>query len=301
MIAFLSGGTGTPKLLQGMRELVYDREIGVVVNTADDIRVSGNHISPDIDTVLYLFAGLLNTDTWWGMRGDTFATHRFLRELGHHEVMAIGDRDRAVHIARGEMLREGAGLTAATRALCERFSVEAAILPMTDSEVTSVVETGEGPVHYQEYWVRHRGELDITGVRREWTGDRVTTPEVRDLLRGCEAVVIGPSNPVTSIGPILECGGIREILRDRFVVAISPFIGDAPVSGPAAALMRAVGEEPTSLGTARLYGDLVDLFIQDDRDRVEVPGAVRLDTLMTTPRRSEALAWEIRALIREAT
>lgn len=301
MIAFLSGGTGTPKLLQGMRELVYDREIGVVVNTADDIRVSGNHISPDIDTVLYLFAGLLNTDTWWGMRGDTFATHRFLRELGHQEVMAIGDRDRAVHIARGEMLREGAGLTAATRALCERFSVEAAILPMTDSEVTSVVETGEGPIHYQEYWVRHRGELAITGVRREWTGDRVTTPEVRDLLGGCEAVVIGPSNPVTSIGPILECGGIREMLRDRFVVAISPFIGDAPVSGPAAALMRAVGEEPTSLGTARLYGDLVDLFIQDDRDRVEVPGAVRLDTLMTSPRRSEALAWEIRALIREAT
>ncbi|MGC9435749.1 MAG: 2-phospho-L-lactate transferase [Methanomicrobiales archaeon] len=301
MIAFLSGGTGTPKLLQGMRELVYDREIGVVVNTADDIRVSGNHISPDIDTVLYLFAGLLNTDTWWGMRGDTFATHRFLRELGHQEVMAIGDRDRAVHIARAEMLREGAGLTAATRALCERFSVEAAILPMTDSEVISVVETGEGPVHYQEYWVRHRGELAITGVRREWTGDRVTTPEVRDLLEGCEAVVIGPSNPVTSIAPILECEGIREILRDRFVVAISPFIGDAPVSGPAAALMRAVGEEPTSLGTARLYGDLVDLFIQDDRDRVEVPGAVRLDTLMTTPRRSEALAWEIRALIREAT
>ncbi|MHC1626097.1 MAG: 2-phospho-L-lactate transferase [Methanoculleaceae archaeon] len=300
MIAFLSGGTGTPKLLQGMREVVYDREIGVVVNTAEDIWISGNHVSPDIDTVLYLFAGLLNTGRWWGIRGDTFTTHRFLRECGHEEMMAIGDRDRAIHILRGEMLRRGAGLTEVTRSLCKRFSVEAEILPMTDTPVASMVETADGPIHFQEYWVRHRGEIPIRRVYREWEGEKKTTPEVESLLKRSEAVVIGPSNPVTSISPILECGGIREILEDRFVVAVSPFIGDAPVSGPAAALMRAVGEEPTSLGTARLYGGLVDVFIQDIRDRVEVPGAVRLDTLMTNRQKSEALAWEIRSIIREA-
>ncbi|MDD5418794.1 MAG: 2-phospho-L-lactate transferase CofD family protein, partial [Methanomicrobiaceae archaeon] len=141
MITFLSGGTGTPKLLRGMQELMEDRDFGVVVNTAEDIWLSGNHLSPDLDTVMYLFAGMLDTSRWWGIRGDTFTSHEFLQKLGIDEFIMVGDLDRAVHIARGEMIRGGLSLTEATEGLCRRLGVQAAILPMTDTEVTTMIVT----------------------------------------------------------------------------------------------------------------------------------------------------------------
>ncbi|HOB18872.1 MAG TPA: 2-phospho-L-lactate transferase [Candidatus Methanoculleus thermohydrogenotrophicum] len=298
MITFLSGGTGTPKLLRGMLDLLDERDIAVVVNTAEDIWLSGNHLSPDVDTVIYLFAGILDTERWWGIRDDTYITHDLLGRLGVEEFITIGDRDRAVHVARGEMLRGGMRLTEVTRTICERLGVRATVLPMTDSVVTTYVRTQQGEMHFQEYWVKHRGALAIEDVVRRSREPPVATPEVIEAIEASDAVVIGPSNPITSISPILECAGVREALRRHgCVIAVSPFIGDAPVSGPAAALMRASGREPSSAGTYALYEDFMDIFIQDTRDPVEIEGALRFDTLMVYRGKSLDLAKSIVTLI----
>jgi len=290
MITFLSGGTGTPKLIRGARKHRADTEITVVVNTAEDIWISGGHLSPDIDTLLYLFSGLLNTGTWWGIVGDTFRTHEELLRMGVDEYIGIGDRDRAVHIARGELLKSGSSLTEATRILGERMGIAATILPMTDEQVATLIRTGDRVIHYQEYWVKHRGSLPIDEIIRYAPTGPSATDEVLSAIESSDMVIIGPSNPVTSILPILECEGIIPVLMDAFVIAVSPFIGDAPISGPAAALMQARGLSPDSRSTAALYRDIIDLFVQDIRDPVDVAGSLRFDTLMTGEEQSASLA-----------
>lgn len=298
MITFLSGGTGTPKLLRGMQKVVDRHEISVIVNTAEDIWISGNHLSPDLDTVMYLFAGILNTDTWWGIRNDSFTTHEEIIRLGVDEFISIGDKDRAVHIARGEMLRKGMRLTNATKILCDRFGVRENVLPMTDSEVTTQVKTDLGLIHFQEYWVRAKGKIDIEKVVRSYVEPPIATEEVLSVIDASDTIVIGPSNPITSISPILACEGMKNALLEKFVIAVSPFIGNAPISGPAGALMQAEGFEPSSLGTFNCYEGITDIFVQDIRDPVVVKQSVRLDTLMTDEEKSVALSREILSLSR---
>ncbi|MDT8357338.1 MAG: 2-phospho-L-lactate transferase [Methanomicrobiaceae archaeon] len=300
MITFLSGGTGTPKLIRGMRAHVDDSEIAVVVNTAEDMWLSGNHLSPDIDTVLYLFAGTLNTETWWGIRGDTFLTHDELLRLGEEEYIAVGDRDRAVHIARAAMLKRGESLTHATARLADSMGVCARILPMADTQVATWVGTDAGPIHFQEYWVKYRGKRGITEVTWRYETPPEATREVLDAIRSSDAVIIGPSNPITSIGPILGCEGVREELQNQYVIAVSPFIGNEPLSGPAKALMEACGYEPNSADMHRLYEDFCDIVVQDIRDPVRVKGSVRLDTIMTDEGKSRQLAGEILSLVRKS-
>ena len=290
MITFLSGGTGTPKLLRGARMELPDHRIGVVVNTAEDLWISGNHLSPDIDTVMYLFSGDLNTATWWGMKDDTFATHEEAKKLGVEEFIRIGDRDRAVHIARGELLRSGKSLTEATIRLCRAMGIGATILPMADDEVATLIRSGDTTMHFQEYWVKKRGNVPVDEVIRAPSSPPPASEAALSLLRESEAIVIGPSNPITSILPILECRGVCEALSDRFVVAVSPFIGDAPVSGPAGELMKARGYESNSRAAFGIYEPVIDLFVQDIRDTADVPGALCFDTLMTSPEKSRELA-----------
>lgn len=290
MITFLSGGTGTPKLIRGARRYLADTGISAVVNTAEDIWISGGHLSPDIDTLLYLFSGQLNTGTWWGIKGDSFRTHEDLLRMGIDEYIGIGDHDRAVQIARGELLKGGMTLTRATRTLCERMGIAATILPMTDQEVATLIRTGDHVIHYQEYWVKYRGSCAIDEVIRYTPAGPWATGEVLAAIESSDRVIIGPSNPITSILPILECEGVIPALMDAFVIAVSPFIGDAPVSGPAAALMRARGLTPDSRSTAALYQDIVDIFVQDVRDPVVVAGSLRLDTLMSGEEQSASLA-----------
>lgn len=297
MITFLSGGTGTPKLLRGMQKVMDRHQIAVIVNTAEDIWISGNHISPDIDTVMYLFAGILNTDTWWGVRNDTFTTHDEATRLGLDEFIAIGDRDRAVHIARGEMLKNGMRLTNVTKVLCERFGVRETVLPMTDTAVTTQVMTDLGLIHFQEYWVRAKGTLDVQEVVRSFAEPPAATEEVLTTIEASDAIVIGPSNPITSILPILSCEGMGPALRNKFVIAVSPFIGHAPVSGPAGALMEAAGYEPSAIGTFNCYNGIPDIFVQDIRDEVQVSHSVRFDTLMTDEEKCISLARNILSLI----
>ncbi|HWQ67789.1 MAG TPA: 2-phospho-L-lactate transferase [Methanospirillum sp.] len=296
MITFLSGGTGTPKLMEGVRLVLDDADISVIVNTAEDLWYQGGHISPDIDTVLYLFADILNTGTWWGIRGDTFGTHDQLTFLGVDTYLAVGDRDRGVQLLRGELLHQGMTLSQATTDLSNRLGVRAAIIPMTETPYTTMIRTSQGTIHFQEYWVKHRGTIPVLEVLRDPARPPVAAESALDAIRSSDLVVIGPSNPITSILPILECTGIREALVGRFVVAVSPFIGDRPVSGPARDLMIAQGLEPTSAGVAEIYGDLIDLFIQDVRDPVQVPGALRTDTLMITP----TVATDLMRFIHEA-
>jgi len=281
-----------------MQKVMDHHEISVIVNTAEDIWISGNHISPDLDTVMYLFAGILNTDTWWGIRNDSFTTHDEITKLGIDEFIAIGDRDRAVHIARGEMMRNGVRLTNATKILCDRFGVRENILPMTDTEVTTQVKTDLGLIHFQEYWVRAKGKIEIDRVVRSYHEPPVATVEVLAAIEASDAVIIGPSNPITSISPILACEGIKSAIMEKFVIAVSPFIGNNPISGPAGALMRAAGFDPNSIGTSNCYKGIFDIFMQDNRDPIEVGNSVRFDTMMTDEEKSVALAQEILFLVR---
>jgi len=290
MISLFSGGTGTPKLIRGIRKLVKDSEITVIVNTAEDIWMSGNHVSPDIDTVIYLFAGILNTETWWGIANDSFTTHNEVGRFGEEEFIAIGDKDRAIHIIRGMMLNKGIRLTECTKEICRIFGIEATILPMTDTPVTTIVSTPHGFIHFQEFWVKYKGMLPIERLQRNFSTQPTASQEVLDAIDKSDGVIIGPSNPITSIMPIIECFGIREALVKNRVIAISPFIGNKPVSGPAEALMKAWGCEPSSLGTFSLYKNLIGGFIQDIRDEEYVPGAYRFDTLMTDLSKSTKLA-----------
>ncbi len=290
----LSGGTGTPKLLQGLRRLIPDEKITVIVNTAEDIMISGNLVSPDVDTVLYLFSGQLDDAKWWGVRNDTFHTHNALKKMGVNEKLMIGDTDRATHILRSELMRKGACLTEATSQLSTSFRIRARVLPMCDEKVDTMITTPQGEMHFQDFWIGAHGEPDVLDVKIKGLEKANSTREVMEALGSDDNVIIGPSNPITSIGPILSLKHIRGILSFKKVIAISPIIGNAPVSGPAGKFMKACGFPISSKGVAEFYGDILDMMIIDERDTVDEKNfpvrTVRCDTMMTSIERSEALA-----------
>jgi LPPG:FO 2-phospho-L-lactate transferase len=290
----LSGGTGTPKLLQGLRKLIPDEEITVIVNTAEDIMISGNHVSPDVDTVLYLFSGQLDHAKWWGARNDTFHTHNALKKIGINEKLMIGDADRATHILRSELMRKGACLTEATSQLSTSFRIRARVLPMCDEKIDTMITTPQGEMYFQDFWIGAHGEPDVLDVKIKGLEKANSTREVMEALGSDDNVIIGPSNPITSIGPILSLKHIREILSFKKVIAISPIIGNAPVSGPAGKFMKACGFPISSKGVAEFYGDILDMIIIDERDTVDEKNfpvrTERCDTMMTSIEKSEALA-----------
>jgi LPPG:FO 2-phospho-L-lactate transferase len=265
-------------------------EISVIVNTAEDIWISGNHISPDLDTIMYLFAGILNTDSWWGVRNDTFTTHDEITRLGMDEFIAIGDKDRAVHIVRGRMMRDGMRLTNVTKFLWLGVRQNAS---MTDTEVTTQIKTALGLIHFQEYWVRAKGKIEIELVVRSYKNPPVATEEGLAVIEASEAVVIGPSNPITSISPILACEGMTQAIRTGN--NCQSFPGNSPFNG-LRRLMQAAGFEPNSQGTLECYEGITDIFVQDIRDSVRIDNSVRFDTLMTSEEKSVALAREILSL-----
>jgi len=289
MLSILSGGTGTPKLLRGFKD---SEDISVIVNTAEDVWVSGNKVTPDIDSVIYTIAGLIDDAKWWGIKGDTFNTFRALEEMGYFEEIMLGDRDRATCIYRTDMLNGGSTLTEATGDLCNVFRIKTNVLPMSEHDITSVIATPLGDMHFQDFWVAMRGEPEVDAVRL--IGQHTPTPEVMDALNASDNIFIGPSNPITSIGPILALEDVRETLQIKFVIAVSPFIGDQPVSGPAAKLMKARGFEPSTRGVAEFYKDIADVLIVDARDGTDLSGydfeVDRFDTLMASKEKSRALA-----------
>lgn len=287
MLVF-SGGTGTPKLLLGLKELLSPKDLSVVVNTAEDLWISGNYVSPDVDSVIYTLADMIDEKRWWGIKGDKTLTHDFLLMLGVDEKLLLGDKDRAVHIFRSNLLRQGVKLSLAIEALSRALGVEQKVVPMTDDVVSTVVETPEGAMHFQDFWVSQRGRPDVRAVIFTGLKEAIPSQGFLDLLEKEDTVVIGPSNPVTSIGPILAPAGVRERLLDKRVIAISPFVGDKPVSGPAARFMAACGLPANDEGVRAMIGK-VDLFIVDKKSSYQGE-CVRMNTLMRTRKESLKVA-----------
>ena len=300
MITFLSAGPGSLALIRGSRQILHDGDITVVASTAMNSRVSGNHSAPDIDAAIFLFAGILDTGRWWGIRGDTYATHNYLPKVAGGEPFPVGDRGRAVEIARTNLLRQGLTLTESVQAQCRALSVGATILPVTDAEAGALVDTGTERLPLFEYWTSPAADTEVRELIPATATPPAITDAVRAVIEASDAVIIGPDNPARGILSILDCAGMRDLLRDQFVVAVSPFSGDVAPDPKDAALIYAIGERPTSHAIFRLYGDIVDVFVQDLHDPDEIEGSLRLETRLLHDRQAESLAWDIMAVIRHA-
>lgn len=268
MITVLSGGTGTPKLIQGMVQLIPQEELAVIVNTGEDVEMSGLYVSPDIDTVVYTLAGIVNEETWYGMRDDTFQRHEELARSGRPELLRIGDRDREIKRYRTDLMRMGRSLSDATREICEKLGVRARVMPMSDDRVRTVIRTEAGALTFHEFWVARRARDRVLGVEFVGSDAALPAPGVVESIEESDAVIIGPSNPITSMGPILSVKGIRSALvknREK-TVAVSPIVGGRPVSGPAGALMSGLGHEVSAAGVAEIYREVAGAIVIDRRD-----------------------------------
>jgi LPPG:FO 2-phospho-L-lactate transferase len=302
MIVVLTGGTGGAKFLQGLARVAAQREITAIINTGDDLEVWGLHVSPDVDSVTYAMAGVLSRERGWGREAETFQCLEAARALGLQGWFQLGDKDLGLHLARTEMLRAGKTLTDATAEIARRFGIEARLLPMSNERVETRVKTRAGELSFQEYFVRERHQPEPLGVR--FVGAETARPPsgVLEAITEAEAIVIAPSNPITSIGPILAVPGIREALTKTAapVAAVSPIVGGEAVSGPAGGLMRLAGLPVSFIGVAQAYEDFLDVMLADGRDRGSDAGQVRThfcDTMMTSEDAKENLAREVLAAI----
>lgn len=268
MIVVLTGGTGGAKFVDGLRRVVQPRELTIIVNTGDDHEWWGLHVSPDIDSITYVLAGKLSNERGWGVRGDTFHCLQAMKEFGEPAWFSVGDRDLATHLLRSQLLREGKTLSEATRIVAEKFGILSRILPMTDARVETRVTTPQGELSFEEYFVQRRFQDPVTAVHFRGAEDSRPAPGVLEAVAHAEGILIAPSNPVTSIGPILAVPGIRVALTETSapVIAVSPVVGTAAFSGPTASLMRAVGLDSSIQGLAKNYGDFLDVLIADDAD-----------------------------------
>ena len=308
MIVVLTGGTGGAKFVEGLQRVVPAQQLTYIVNTGDDFEWWGLHISPDLDSITYALAGLLSSERGWGIDEDTFFCLQFMRELGEPSWFQTGDRDLAVHLLRSRVLAEGRLLSEATATITAKLGINARILPMTDSPVETRIATPDGELNFQEYFVKRHHQDPVKSVRLKGAAEAQPAPGVIDGIRSARAVIVAPSNPITSIGPILAVPGIREALRatSAKIVAISPIIGDTPVSGPAGALMAAQGFSVSIAGIAQAYADFLDILVVDQRDadaarKLNRPGLlVHCDnTIMRTADDKTRLAEAVLALLGE--
>jgi LPPG:FO 2-phospho-L-lactate transferase len=267
----LSGGVGGAKLVLGLAQLLPGEQLTVVANTGDDFVHLGLAISPDLDTLMYTLAGEVNTETGWGLRNETWGFMDALESLDGDTWFRLGDRDLATHIVRTQQLAAGENLTEITARLCDRLGVTTLILPMTNDTVRTRVDTGEGPLDFQHYFVRDRAQPRVTGLTYRGANTAEPSPGVLHALQGPDirAVFIAPSNPYLSIDPILAISSIRGAIRDTAspVIAVSPIVGNAAIKGPTAKIMAELGFEVSALSIARHYHDLLDGFILDTTDR----------------------------------
>jgi len=268
MICVLTGGTGGAKFVDGLRQIIPSEEITMIVNTGDDLLWWGLYVSPDIDSITYVLSGLLSRERGWGVKGDTFLCLQAMGQLGEPTWFHTGDRDLAIHLLRSRLLAEGKTLSGATSTISEKLGVKARILPMSDSRVETRVDTPSGELSFEEYFVQRWYQDPVNSVRFAGASDAEAAPGVIEAILAADAVVVAPSNPITSIGPILAVPGIREALRSVHgkVIAVSPIIGNAPVAGPAGILMAAQGLPCSIAGVAKAYEDFLDLLICDSRD-----------------------------------
>ena len=262
MITVLSGGTGTPKLLQGIKEVVDTKDLSIIVNTLENDYFSGVYVSADIDTVLYTMADMINDETWYGVKGDTFITNKRLAELSSPELLRIGDIDRATKIQK-TLLMQNHSLEESVNIQAKHMGINSKIIPMSNENSEIKIVTDIGELEFHDFLIKHQSEPEVKDV----VFSKVKPAEgVMDAIKNSDAVIIGPSNPITSILPILSLDGVKEALKDTFVVAVSPIIGNDSVSGPASKFMKALDIDVSSLGVAKLYQEFLDVLVIDEKD-----------------------------------
>jgi LPPG:FO 2-phospho-L-lactate transferase len=304
----LAGGVGGAKLAEGL-QAVAGGDLTVVVNTGDDTERHGLTVCPDLDTVLYTLAGLENETFGWGLAGDTWTTMSALERYGEEGWFRLGDQDLATHIVRTERLRRGARLTDVTALLAARLGVAATILPMTEGPVRTQVRTDTGWLDFQDYFVRLHQSPEVREIAFAGIEAAVPTRDVEAAIDAADVVVVGPSNPIVSIGPILALPGMTERLRaarsrgTRFV-AVSGIIGGKALKGPADRMLTSLGYESSALGVARGYAGLIDAFVVDTVDAALAPAIEALglrvvvtDSIMTDDASRERLAREVLAAV----
>ena len=279
MIVALAGGVGAARFLTGLTRLVENEDLSVIVNTGDDIELFGLHISPDLDIVTYTLAGIVDEAKGWGVMGDTFQCLEMLKAHGLDTWFGLGDRDLATHLYRTESLKKGYTLTQITREISSVLGLKTKILPMTDDVFETRVRTSEGSIHFEEYFVRRQAKDEVLGVEFVGATTAKPAPGVLDAILEAEIVVVCPSNPVVSIGTILEVDGVRDALKrtNARVIGISPIVAGMPIKGPADKVLRGLGFEVSAYGVAKIYSDFLDTFVIDTKDtgsksRVETLG-----------------------------
>jgi LPPG:FO 2-phospho-L-lactate transferase len=263
-------------------------QVTAIGNVGDDLEMWGLHVSPDLDTIMYTLAGLLDEERGWGVRGDTYQAMAVAEQAGRETWFTLGDQDAGVHILRTRMLKKGEPLSTVTQELAEGLGVDVRLLPATDDRLRTKIQTPDGELDFQDWFVRRRHADHVDGVRFEGADESRPAPGVVEAIAAADAVVIAPSNPFVSIRPILAVPGIEEALGEKRVAAISPLVGGKALRGPLAEMMASLGHEPGAAGVRALYSDLVSVFVVDREDAAlanEIPGAVVADTVMVLPER----------------
>jgi len=300
LITILAGGSGSVKLVRGFASQRTD--INVVTNVGDNYWLYGMYICPDIDTITYGLADLLDHDKGWGIKKDTFGFLRQMEIFGEETWFRIGDRDTATHLTRTNMLKNGKSLSHITKWMCEKLSIEIKIIPVTDNTIETRIITDRGDLHLQEFWVKHRGLDEVKGIEYQGAEKVRPNPDAMNAIHDSNLIVLAPGNPLTSIGPMLAIKGIRKELskKKNKVVAISPIIGNSAISGPTGKYMEAAGIEVSALGVAKMYADVCSNIIIDTKDRALTKQIESLninvhDTKirMTTKQSEDALASSI--------
>jgi len=268
LITILAGGSGSVKMVRGFASQRTD--INVVTNVGDNYWLYGMYICPDIDTITYGLADLLDHDKGWGIKKDTFGFLRQMEIFGEETWFRIGDRDTATHLTRTNMLKNGKSLSHITKWMCEKLSIEIKIKPVTDNTIETRIITDKGDLHLQEFWVKHRGLDEVKGIEYQGAEKVRPNPDAMNAIHDSNLIVIAPGNPLTSIGPMLAIKGIRKELakKKNKVVAISPIIGNSAISGPTGKYMEAAGIEVSALGVAKMYADVCSNIIIDTKDRM---------------------------------
>ena len=273
-VCALAGGVGGAKLASGLQDVLPPGELSMVVNTADDFDLWGLHICPDLDTVMYTLAGISNPETGWGIVDESFETLNMLERYGEETWFRLGDRDLATHILRTSRMRSGETLTEVTAGLSAVLGVDSAVLPMSDDPVFTVLETAEGHLEFQEYFVRRGQRDEVLAIELRGIQDARPTERVLAAISGADAIVLCPSNPVVSVGPILALPGMTEALSSSSApkVAVSPIVGGRALKGPADRMLASLGHEVSAAGVARMYAGLVGGMVIDRTDEEERAG-----------------------------
>jgi LPPG:FO 2-phospho-L-lactate transferase len=273
-ITAIAGGVGASKFLAGLCRVMAPEEVTIIVNTGDDVEMFGLYIAPDLDIVTYTLAEVVNPATGWGVADDTFhCLERLLSYTGEERWFNLGDRDLATHIFRTARMRAGSSLSEVAELLRTRLGVASRILPMTDTHVPTTIVTEEGELHFQEYLVRRRAQPRVRGIRFENIDAAAPAPGVREAILDADAIIVCPSNPLISIGPVLAVPGMRALLAETpaVVAAISPVVGGASLKGPTDKMLAELGMEVSAAQVARLYADFLDLYVLDSMDAAAGP------------------------------